>query len=361
MRNKAAEKQNSPALNETQDSHGATKPTRRKKYVRIVLIGLGVLVVLGTIGALAAYLLLWQNSPAKVLVESIRNTAGQKMLKFEVAVNTSKPNDTGTVLTGSAKYKDKSGLTADIDSKISSEYGRLAARSSWVITADGSTYVNRVSLNIEQSEAGKKKAAATYSTSIDKINIMLNLDDGKWRKQEGSSNPDSSIHGLSPCLLSAIYTTLSHPADLTELLQDIDHTKGLSVKRDGTNYTVEMQSESRSNINTTYKDSTLYKHLQKCDQASTNTSQNSSLGDILADTRLQFEVDDNGLIKKIAATAKTGLTLTVTISVANDVKIIIPQVTPPEVLKLGETLDQYLQRVNPQAYSRLKSLNEAAD
>ena len=325
---------------------------KRRKFIVVTLCGV---LTLGVITA-AVLWLLWWNNPARTLANSLRNTATQDMLKFDIEVKVPKAqsDSSNIVLAGAMKYRSGSGLSADISSRMPSEYGEVSVKSSWVVAPDDSIYVNRVSSELRHDNAGVQSMAKD-STSIDVLYDMVNRLPSSWIKLNISMDSIGILYGIDPCFLSATYATLSQQKTLADSLGELSAIRGLSVKRNGSTYTVQMDPESRDNVNAVYEKSSLYKSLVKCSKDTFDIAK-GGLGDSLVDSRIDFDVDDtNNIVKKVTFTQKNGLTTTVKISTASNVEIKAPQVAPPEPLKPGETPQQYLQRVQPQTYDLLMS------
>lgn len=345
-------------------AQGETNVSPRKKMSIKVGVSVAVLVaVICAVGGIVTYEL-WRNSPATVLLESIQHTASQKELKFDVEIQLSRSAAIGqnSISVHDAKYKSGSGLSANITSGFTSGYGETIIKSSWAIPSDNSLYASHVSSELKLSDAGKQ-LASQYGASVNvlsRLSSMLNRDVGKWSKLGATSDSVGFGYGLDPCVLSTTYNTLSHQEELRMLLKELSGLKGLSVIKNGASYVVDMESKTRGDASTLYKNSFIYKSLHKCNQSDFGAAQ-GALGDILSDSQLKFEIDHDNIVKKATFTSKNGAVITINISTAKNVSIMIPEITPVEPLKQGETPEQYLQRTRPFVYKHLEGLSDPAN
>lgn len=335
---------------------GVEQPKKtRKSHKKLLILIAAIFVVVGLAIAAIVVITIW-NAPSSRLLSSIQNTANQKMLQLSVDAKLQQDKaDASAITISNAKYKNGEGLSADATSRFTNEYGDLTTKTQWVITAKGTIYAGLVSTGLKTSDAGKK-LMAQYNMPDGAIVAMLNRDAGTWSKMDTSANTGTS-YGFDPCALQVAYMTLAKTTETGEFLKKVVTSHNFQVTHKDNSYVVTLKGDARGAVNDLYKSSAVYASLKKCVDNSDSDLVQGGLGDLLTDAQLQFDVDNSNLIQKITYTS-SGMSVTATVSVAKDVSIKTPTVTPVEPLKAGETAEEYLKRTRPFVYNHLQEIGE---
>lgn len=333
--------------------HGAPKNIRKRIFVALLAIVFFCILAGGV-----AYVM-WRNSPAVVLLESVENTLALQQLKFQAVVPQSGTDTESLNLEG--RYKKGAGLAADATSTIISDNIKTTRQGKWVIDGPGALYFNLSSMD---SMVAKSDPSLTPEI-VEKMAMAMQVINSKnkdvWVKLDTKGVEYDNSHGVRSCMLWAAYKLQSNPDSIRASLQQIIQSDSLSVARQsGDTYEITPNPDKLDKLSELYSNNEPYKTLVGCDKTEYAATK-QQVQAMLKKTTIEVKVDStNKVVSSVTVKTRGSTSFTATLASASDVTISVPKPAEPTVPNPSETPEQYLKRTSPYLYKNLKKLQEEA-
>jgi hypothetical protein len=358
----------------TQQNYQPPLPAAPKKSKRkLIIISIVIVIVLVAVAAMVTYVL-WLNSPAMKLMNSIHNTAQLQQQKFTVKVTSPKSSASGQQDTFalSGAYNKSQGVSASSTTNLFTDIGETSMQVQWIVDSKDTIYANRTSTNLTYNAKGQQKLASSGVTAAS-MEGLINGGANQWHKIGTTSTAVNSGLGFDPCTISAAYHFLNDTKSLTTSFGNVISSGAFTVKQpDSSDFVVTLNPSSKKVADSTYAKSDLNAFLTKCNPTDFN-NKTQPISMMLDGTTMNIKIDAKKyLISNMTITAHDGTVATFSLSNVNNtsnatgststgsVTVSTPKVTPPQQPNPGETAAQYLQRTQPFIYNHLMDYNQTS-
>jgi len=335
---------------------------RARKYRKIALIAISVVIVLALAGTIIAYLFS-QNSIPKDILRSLQNTTNIQEMKFHATLTNPKSEDgTTNTVTIEGLLKKGAGLSAVAESVADGNGTKGTKKSNWVIDAKGDVYAN-ISLFdfnvVDQTKANTSLTPDIIQKMIAAMQVNTNANKDVWTKFTAKNFQYSYIYGVQACLLSTFYKVQSNPGTFQDLIKLLAGPRNFKVESTSADtYTIVPNESQFARIGSLYTESNLYKTLVACDKLHYAATNQSTI-DILGRTTVKMTIDSaNKRVSSFTVAIKGGSTFTATLAPTSGVKITTPTIKQPPQPTSSDTAETYMQTNAPYLYKNLMNMKE---